>query len=126
MAITRVQFNQTHTAVFHLDKVLNHARYDFGDLGKIHVQPAYFGCPDRLAVTISLGQPTDTSGYGLTGLQVDDYRLYGTVMCAGDDLVAGPHPSGGAYPLDDLDDDTKADAMMLLAEIAQHFHDTVN
>ncbi len=30
------------------------------------VKPAYYGQSDRYAVTISLGRPGDTSGYGLT------------------------------------------------------------
>ncbi|MEY9966877.1 hypothetical protein ABIA33_004942 [Streptacidiphilus sp. MAP12-16] len=40
--------------------------YDVGDLGLIHVQSAYFGQPERRAVTISLGSAGDRSGYGLS------------------------------------------------------------
>ncbi|MGW0485817.1 hypothetical protein [Nonomuraea sp. NPDC003214] len=128
MAITTVRFTATHAATFHLYAATHHASYRFGDQGKIHVQPAYFGMPDRLAVTISLGRPGDTSGYGLTGLRVGGKLLTGVVMCTGLDLRPGPHfQHRDQYPLgaDDLDDATRTAAADLLADVAQHFHDII-
>ena len=98
--------------------------YDFGDKGKIHVQHGYFGQPDRLAVTISIGRPGDQSGYRLTGLHVGDWHLTGTVMCTGWDFTPHPHPhSPNKNPLDAIDDmDTRTQAADLLSQIASHFY----
>ncbi|TQE33175.1 hypothetical protein [Streptomyces ipomoeae] len=123
---TIAQFdNGDHATIHHL-KDLGHALYNFGDLGKIYVMPAYFGQPDRLAVTISLGRPGDTSGWKLTGLHIGDWFLTGTVMCTGADFTPQPHVhSPNRYPLDDIDDPAaRADAAAHLAQIAQHFHTT--
>ncbi|MEU3704763.1 hypothetical protein AB0E82_21045 [Streptomyces anulatus] len=54
---TNVTFDNGDTARISYFKDLGNALYDFGDQGKIHVQPGFFGQPDRLAVAISLGRP---------------------------------------------------------------------
>jgi hypothetical protein len=123
---TIAQFDTGDQATIAYFKDLGHALYDFGDQGTIHVMPAYFGQPDRLAVTISLGRPGDTSGYRLTGLHVGDWLLTGSVMCTGADFTPYPHPhSPTKFPLDAVDDTAaRADAADLLSQIAQHFHGT--
>ncbi|PJE97114.1 hypothetical protein CUT44_14120 [Streptomyces carminius] len=122
--ITLVKSDVTgQTATFH--RFEGGALYKFTDADEtIHVQPTYLGQPEREAVTISLGSPTDRSGYRLTGLSVGDYLLTGVVMCAGPGLTPCPHPQAPTdYPLPDIQDEaTRADAADLLCEIAQHFY----
>ncbi|MFI9845200.1 hypothetical protein ACIHFD_49835 [Nonomuraea sp. NPDC051941] len=128
MAVTTITFSDTHTATFHLYKSLSYAMYDFGDNGKVCVQPAYFGCPDRYDVMISLGPVSgpDQSGHGLRGLRVGDRKLAGVVLCTGYDLLAGAHFNyPQRFPLDDLAGQVRDDAADLLSAIAQHFHGIV-
>ncbi|MEJ8654729.1 hypothetical protein WKI65_43525 [Streptomyces sp. MS1.AVA.3] len=124
---TTVTFDNGDTARISYFKDIGHALYDFGDLGKIAVQPGYFGQPDRHAVTISLGRPGDTSGYGLTGLDVGDWNLTGTVMCTGYDLTPHPHPHTPTnFPLAHIDNPADRQAVAdHLSQIAQHFHGTL-
>lgn len=123
---TNVTFDNGDTARISYFKDLGNALYDFGDQGKIHVQPGFFGQPDRLAVTISLGRPGDTSGYGLTGLTIGDWLLTGTVMATGDGFTPHPHPHAPQnFPLAAIDDPAaRQNAADRIAQIAQHFHST--
>ncbi|MCF1592482.1 hypothetical protein [Streptomyces muensis] len=123
--LTSVTFADGTTARISYFKDLGHALYTFDD-DTIHVMPGYFGQPDRLAVTISLGRPGDISGYRLTGLHVGDYLLTGTVMCTGDGLTPHPHPhSPDKFPLKDITDaDSRQDAADYLSDIASHFYNT--
>lgn len=123
---TNVTFDNGTTARISLFKDLGHALYDFGDQGKIHVQPGYFGQSDRYAVTISLGRPGDKSGWNLTGLDIGDWNLTGTVMCTGYDFTPHPHPhTPTRFPLADIDNaDDRQQAADLLSQIASHFHGT--
>ncbi|WP_333745591.1 hypothetical protein [Streptomyces sp. IBSBF 2950] len=122
---THATFDDGTTARISYFKDLGHALYKIGD-DTIHVMPAYFGQPDRLAVTISLGKPGDTSGYRLTGLHIGDWLLTGTTMCTGDGLTPHPHPhSPQKFPLNDIDDQSaRQDAADYLSQIASHFYDT--
>ncbi|MFJ1837907.1 hypothetical protein ACIOJ9_29060 [Streptomyces sp. NPDC088175] len=123
---TTAHFDNGDTAIISHFKDLGQALYNFGNQGKIHVQPGFFGQSDRLAVTISLGRPGDTSGYGLTGLTIGDWLLTGTVMATGGDFTPHPHPhTPTKFPLADIDDPTARQAAAdHLAQIAQHFHST--
>ncbi|MDX3165900.1 hypothetical protein PV516_19120 [Streptomyces scabiei] len=123
---TTATFDDGTTARISYFKDLGHALYTIGD-DTIHVMPTYLGQPDRQAVTISLGRPGDTSGYRLTGLNIGDYLLTGTVMCTGDGLTPHPHPhSPKQFPLDDITDaDARQDAADYLSDIANHFYDTL-
>jgi len=122
-----VTLSDTHTATVHMMRGAG-AIYDFGALGKVHAQSAYFGQPDRADVTISLGSPGDKSGYGLTGLHVGDCHLTGIAMCTGDGMSAQAHPHyPDRFPLPDIHDaDTRADSGDLLSGIAQHYYDVVS
>ncbi|MEV5454250.1 hypothetical protein [Streptomyces sp. NPDC052535] len=122
---TLATFDDGTTARIGYFKDLGHALYRIGD-DTIHVMPAYFGQPDRYAVTISLGRPGDTSGYRLTGLHLGDYFLTGTVMLTGLDFAPHPHPhSPQRFPLTDIaDPDARANAADYLSQIATHFHST--
>ncbi|MFG3157302.1 hypothetical protein ACGF7W_35290 [Streptomyces sp. NPDC048219] len=122
---TFATFDDGTTARIGYFKDLGHALYSI-DTDTIHVMPAYFGQPDRHAVTISLGRPGDTSGYRLTGLHVGDYFLTGTLMLTGPDFTPHPHPhSPRKFPLADITDpDARADAASRLSQIATHFHTT--
>ncbi|MFF4409867.1 hypothetical protein [Streptomyces sp. NPDC001404] len=124
---TNVTFDDGTTARIGFFKDLNQALYDFGDLGTVHVQPAYFGQPDRHAVTISLGTPGSQSGWNLTGLDIGDWHLTGTVLCTGLDFRPHPHPHTPAnFPLASITDpDARQDAADHLAQIAAHFFNTL-
>ena len=127
MPVTTVSFSDNLTAtVFKMQGA--GTIYNFGDAGRIHVQPGYFGQPDRPAVTISLGRAGgDASGYKLSGLLVGDLLLTGSVWCSGDALAPGPHPTGpGSFALDGIDGAARSDAADLLATIAQHYHHSIN
>lgn len=122
---TSVTFDNGTTARFAFYRDTSHALYAFGG-DSIHVQP-FLGQPDRLAVTISLGRPGNTSGYRLTGLHLGDRLLTGTVMCTGHDFTPRPHPHTPAkFPLADITDPAARQAAAdHLAQIAYHFHSTL-
>ncbi|GAA1111940.1 hypothetical protein [Streptomyces javensis] len=122
---THVTFDNGSTARTIYWKDVSTALYRFGD-DTIAVKPGYFGMPDRLAVTISLGRPGDTSGYRLTGLHIGDWFLTGTVMCTGYDFTPHPHPhTPTKFPLADITDPAaRRDAADHLSGIANHFHST--
>src|SRR5579884_949327 len=123
MKLTNTTFDNGTTAQIAFFSDVGHALYSLGD-DTICVKPAYYGQPDRYAVTISLGRPGDTSGYRLTGLHVGDWLLTGAVMCTGYDFTPGPHPhSPTRNPLADITDPAvRQDAADHLAQIADHFH----
>ncbi|MFI8909128.1 hypothetical protein CLM85_12825 [Streptomyces albidoflavus] len=126
MPQTFVRFDDGSTAQVTAFLDVGHTLYGFGqDL--ILVKPAYYGQPDRHAVTISLGRPGDKSGYGLTGLHIGDWFLTGTVMCTGYDFTPRTHPHAkGVNPLDDITDpDARQAAADHLSQIASHFHTTI-
>ncbi|MEV6462981.1 hypothetical protein [Streptomyces albidoflavus] len=126
MPQTLVRFDDGTTAQVTAYLDIGNALYSF-DQDLILAKPAYYGQPDRRAVTISLGRPGDTSGYGLTGLHIGDWFLTGTVMCTGDDFTPRTHPHArGVNPLDDIADPAaRQDAADHLSQIAYHFHTTI-
>ncbi|MFZ3475292.1 hypothetical protein ACODT3_42700 [Streptomyces sp. 4.24] len=126
MTQTLAAFDNGMTARIGFFKDTGQALYTFDD-DTILVKPAYYGQPDRHAVSISLGRPGDTSGYRLTGLHIGDWLLTGTVICTGYDFTPGPHPhTPTVNPLADITDPAaRKDAADHLAQIASHFHSTL-
>ncbi|MFY0515996.1 hypothetical protein ACOMD4_37270 [Streptomyces anulatus] len=130
MSITSVTFDAGFTATVHPLGIGGAALYTFADdQGTIYAAPAYLGQHDRQAILISLGTVDGTSsGYNLTGLRVDDWHMFGTLLCTGPDMTPGPCPNYlDRYPIvDNINDDTRQVATDLLSQIAQDRYDTLN
>jgi hypothetical protein len=85
-----------------------------GVTGTFVVQPARLGMHPQYGVMITIG------GYS-GNAQVGDWSVHGTVVCSGDDMTPGPHPTAKQYPLGQVrkDDPDTADLLAdLLTAIA--------